>query len=71
MNQKTIRVPLQFLLICVFFLLYDIELVFVFPLVAAAAFLGFYDFLLSSLFFSVFFVSLVIDFVKHALAWQY
>ena len=30
-NQKPIQVPIQFLLVCIFFLLYDIELIFIFP----------------------------------------
>ena len=66
-TQKPIRVPIQFLLICVFFLLYDIELVFLFPLVSASTFLGLYDVALVLLFFSVLFVSLIIDFNRHAL----
>jgi len=66
-TQKTIRLPIQFLLICVFFLLYDIELVFLFPYVSGISFLGFYDILLITLFFSAFAASLVIDFNRHAL----
>lgn len=67
-TQKTIRLPIQFLLICVFFLLYDIELVFLFPFASAITFIGLYDSLLILFFFFVFFLSLVIDFNRHALA---
>lgn len=70
-TQKPIRVPIQFLLICIFFLLYDIELIFLFPLVSVATFSGLYDLLLIVFFFSVLLVSLVIDFNRHALVWQY
>lgn len=70
-TQKPIRVPIQFLLICIFFLLYDIELIFLFPLVSAVTFIGLYDLLLILFFFSVLLVSLVIDFNRHALVWQY
>ena len=66
-TQKPIRVPIQFLLICIFFLLYDIELVFLFPLVSASTFFGFLDFVLLILFFTLFLVSLVFDFNRHAL----
>jgi NADH-quinone oxidoreductase subunit A len=66
-TQRPIRVPVQFLLICIFFLLYDIELIFLFPLVSASTFLGFYDFGLLVLFFLVLLVSLIIDFNRHAL----
>ena len=70
-TQKPIRLPIQFLLICVFFLLYDIELIFIFPFVSGLTFLGLYDFLLIFLFFFLFFLSLIFDFNRHALYWQY
>jgi len=66
-SQRPIKVSLQFLLICVFFLLYDIELVFLFPFVSGLTFLGLYDLLLILLFFMVLFVSLQIDYEKNAL----
>jgi len=67
LTQKTIRVPIQFMLICIFFLLYDIELVFLFPYVSAITFIGVYDLLLIIFFFFIFFLSLIIDFNRHAL----
>ena len=70
-TQKPIRVPIQFLLICIFFLLYDIELVFLFPLVSALTFLGLLDFALVSFFFLMLLISLIVDFNRHALVWQY
>ena len=66
-TQRPIRVPIQFLLICIFFLLYDIELVFLFPLVSASTFLGLYDVALLIFFFAVLLASLVVDFNRHAL----
>jgi len=66
-TQRPIKVSLQFLLICVFFLLYDIELVFLFPFVSGYTFTGLYDILLLILFFGVLFVSLNIDYERHAL----
>jgi NADH-quinone oxidoreductase subunit A len=66
-TQKPIRMPIQFLLICVFFLLYDIELVFLFPLVSAATLLGFHDLILVIFFFMALLASLVVDFSRHAL----
>ena len=70
-TQRPIRVPIQFLLICIFFLLYDIELVFLFPLLSASTFLGLYDLALLGFFFSLLLVSLIVDFNRHALVWQY
>lgn len=69
-SQRTIKVSIQFLLICVFFLLYDIELVFLFPFVSGYSFSGVYDLLLIVLFFLVLFKSLNIDYERHALLWQ-
>lgn len=70
-KQEPIRLPLQFLLICIFFLLYDIELVFLFPFVSDVLNLGFYDFGLMIFFFLVFGVSMLFDYERHALYWQY
>lgn len=69
-TQKPIKVSIQFLIICVFFLLYDIELVFLFPFVSGLTFLGLYDTLLLILFFTVLYISLQIDYERHALYWQ-
>ena len=69
-TQRPVKISLQFLLICVFFLLYDIELVFLFPFVSGLTFTGFYDLLLLLLFFSVLFISLNVDYERHALYWQ-
>jgi NADH:ubiquinone oxidoreductase subunit 3 (subunit A) len=69
-TQRPVKISLQFLLICVFFLLYDIELVFLFPFVSGFTFTGLYDLLLLTLFFAVLFASLNIDYERHALYWQ-
>ena len=66
-SQRVIKVSIQFLLICVFFLLYDIELVFLFPFVSGYTFTGLYDLSLIFLFFIVLFKSLNIDYERHAL----
>ena len=54
-----------------FFLLYDIELVFLFPYISGVAFAGFFDFILLILFFLLFIISIIIDYERHALYWQY
>ena len=69
-TQRIISVSIQFLLICVFFLLYDIELIFLFPFVSGITFTGVYDYLLIAIFFAIFFKSLNIDYERHALFWQ-
>lgn len=70
-KQKTIRLPIQFLLICVFFLLYDIELIFLFPYVSGLDFVGLYESVIIVFFFFMLLLSLVVDFNRHALVWQY
>jgi len=64
-SQRIIKVSIQFLLICVFFLLYDIELVFLFPFASGFSFTGLYDTFLIILFFLVLFKSLNIDYERH------
>ena len=66
-TQKPIRLPIQFLLICVFFLMYDVELVFVFPYVSGVIFPGLYDAILLIFFFLIFLLSLIVDYERHAL----
>jgi NADH:ubiquinone oxidoreductase subunit 3 (subunit A) len=66
-TQKPVRISIQFLLICIFFLLYDIELVFLFPFFSGSTFLGLLDLSLIFLFFTVLFLSLNLDYERHAL----
>jgi len=66
-SQKPIKLPIQFLLICIFFLLYDIELVFLFPFVSGITYCGLYDFLLIFFFLILFVLTLGIDYERHAL----
>lgn len=69
-NQEPVRLSIQFMLICIFFLLYDIELIFLFPYVSGLFEMGAQDFLLIVFFFSCFLGSLFIDYERHALYWQ-
>ena len=69
-TQRPVKMSSKFLLICVFFLLYDIELVFLFPFVSGFSYQGYYDIVLLIFFFSVLFISLCIDYERHALFWQ-
>lgn len=66
-TQKPIRLSLPFLLICIFFLLYDIELIFLFPYVSSTYFPGLTDVIIFSFFFLMLLISLIVDFTKHAL----
>ena len=68
--QRPIQLSLQFLLICVFFLLYDIELIFLFPFISGSTFTGVYDLWLIFFFIFILFASLNIDYERHVLYWQ-
>lgn len=70
-HQRPIKLPIQFLLISVFFLMYDIEFIFVFPYVSGILFAGLFDLILILFFFFFFLLSLIIDYERHALYWQY
>lgn len=68
-QQKPFQLSIQFLLICVFFLVYDIELVFSLPLVASLSTLSGLDILWFFFLLISFGVSLLIDLDKHAIEW--
>lgn len=65
--QKSIRLPIQYLLICVFFLVYDVEFLFMFPFISVINFLGSYDMELVGIFFFCLIVSLNFDYNRHAM----
>jgi NADH:ubiquinone oxidoreductase subunit 3 (subunit A) len=65
--QKPVQLSIQFVLLCVFFILYDIEFAFMLPYVAGFMSAGLTDTLLFILFFSLLLISLIIDFERHAL----
>lgn len=69
-QQKPIKISIQFMLICVFFLLYDIELIFLFPYVSGITCTGGYETFLLTLYFLVFYLSLSVDYERQALLWQ-
>ena len=66
-TQRPVRLSMQFLLICAFFLVYDVELVFLFPYVAGATHASLYDFIMLSIFFFLFAISLLLDYERNAL----
>lgn len=69
-SQKPIQVSIQFLMISIFFLLYDIELLYLIPLIAGLTSLGLYELVLMILFILLVVVSLLVDYDRNVLAWQ-
>ncbi len=68
--QKPIQVPIQFILIAVFFIIYDIELIFLFPMSTVLFLFDLWFFFISFFFIIIFVLSLWIDYGRHALSWQ-
>lgn len=67
-TQKPIKMPIQFLIICIFFLIYDMEFAYLFPIVIGGPFsLGFFDFVLFFFFFSMLILALYIDYDRQVL----
>ena len=69
--QRPIRIGIQYLIICIFFLIYDMELVFLFPAVTGVDYYAWWDFFLLSFFLFFFLISVLFDYERHALSWQY
>lgn len=66
-TQKPVKMSVQFFMILIFFLLYDIELLFFFPFIAGMGVIGLFDLLVFNAFILLFLASMVIDYSKHAL----
>lgn len=70
-NQKPINISIQFIFICVFFIIYDIELVFSFPLVSSNLFNSYLDFFGFFLIYFTMIISLLFDNQKNLLNWKF
>jgi len=61
-NQKPIQFTIQFTMVCFFFLIYDIELIFSFPLVSAFPGTSLVEFFFFFFLYGTFLLSLLFDF---------
>ena len=68
-NQKPIQLSIQFFVLCVFFILYDIELIFSFPLVAMIYNQTFLEVCIFVFIYSSFILSLCFDIDRYLLLW--
>jgi NADH-quinone oxidoreductase subunit A len=69
-SQRPVKISLTFLLLCVFFLLYDIELVYLFPYVSGYTYDGGCGFSVFLVLLTTVYLSLCVDYERHALHWQ-
>ncbi len=70
-SDINIQININFIMICVFLILYDIEFTFLFPVLFNFWLSDLYQFLLFSLFVFFILVSLYYDIMLNALSWQY
>jgi len=69
--QNPIQVSIQFIFICIFFVVYDIELVFSFPLVSSLVYVSLIDLTGFLLIYLTLLISLVYDFNNNLLNWKF
>jgi len=68
--QKPIKLSLQFLLICIFFVLYDIELLFSYPFVSYISNHSLLDSFMFGFMYGTFVLSLSYDFDRYLTKWK-
>ena len=65
-----IQINLNFSMMCVFLILYDIEFVLLFPILFNSTFISFYEFIVLITFVILIVLSLIYDYLYNALSWQ-
>ena len=68
-KQKPIQLSIQFFVLCVFFILYDIELIFSFPLISTIINQSFLELLIFIFIYGSFIISLIFDIDRYLLLW--
>lgn len=71
LTDINIQVNINFLLIGIFLILYDIEFTFLFPFIFNISIVNLFNFCVFSLFFLLIVLSLLYDWQLNALDWQY
>ena len=69
-SQKIINFNINYLLLSIFFILYDSELLFIIPLIYNFNFITLIDFSLILIYLVLIIISLLIDFEKNSIIWQ-
>jgi NADH:ubiquinone oxidoreductase subunit 3 (subunit A) len=68
--QKPVKLALQFILVCIFFIIYDIELVFSYPLISYLANHSILESFVFGFLYGTFVLSLVYDFERLLTKWR-
>ena len=70
LSQNIITFNLNYLLLSIFFILYDSELLFIVPIIYNFNFFTLLDIILIIIYLVLIIISLIIDFQKNSLVWQ-
>ena len=71
LSDINIQININFALLCVFLILYDIEFTFIFPIAFNIGFITYFQIFILILFIIFIIFSLVYDWQMNALGWQY
>ena len=71
LTDTNIQININFTLLCVFLILYDIEFVFLFPILFNLLSVGFFEILIFFIFIFLILISLFYDWQMNALSWQF
>lgn len=70
-SQKPIQMSFHFFIICLFFIIYDVELVFVFPICSSISFNSVYELLGFLFIYITMIISLFYDYDKNMIEWRF
>lgn len=70
-NQTPIQVSFHFFIICIFFIIYDVELVFSLPIISVISFSNIIDIFNLLLIYITMIISLIYDYDKNLLEWKF
>jgi len=70
-SDLNLQINLNFAIVCVFLVLYDVEFIFLIPIFFNLGILSFFQFFILMSFFTLIILSLVYDWQNQALNWQY
>ena len=69
--QKPLKLSFHFFVICILFLIYDVELVFSLPFISSTSYNGYYDLFNFILLYGTFFFSIFYDSEKGLFGWKF
>jgi len=71
LTDSTINININFTLVCIFLVLYDVEFTLLFPILFNLSLISFYQIIIFYIFISLIFGALYYDWLLNAMNWQY